>query len=224
MKKIALFSTIILLFLAQMSCTIPVKRAQKLFTKLETEKPVYDAIIVPGIPFQNGQWDSIMKARVLWSVYLYKNHYTQNIIFSGGSVYSPFYESKIMGLYAQELGVQPNHIYYDTLAKHSTENVYYSYILSKKNHFKKIALATDPFQSYLLTSFLRRRFASPIAQVPINFNIIRNINMEAPSIDSMKAFNPHFVSIMNTEKTFKRFKGTLGKQIYYGPDGKLGRL
>ncbi|MCC6447364.1 MAG: YdcF family protein [Chitinophagaceae bacterium] len=207
-----------------MSCTIPLKRAQKLFAKLEIEKPIYDAIIVPGTPFQNGQWDSIMKARVLWSVYLYKNHYTQNIIFSGASVYSPFYESKIMGLYAQELGVQPSHIFYDTLAKHSTENVYYSYILSKKNHFKKIALATDPFQSYLLTSFLRRRFASPIAQVPINFNIIRNINMGTPNIDSMKAFNPHFVSILNAENAFKRFKGTLGKQIYYGADGKLGRL
>ncbi|KXK42955.1 MAG: hypothetical protein UZ11_BCD004001018 [Bacteroidetes bacterium OLB11] len=158
MKKSVFFSSILLLFLAQMSCTIPLKRAQKLFAKLEIEKPIYDAIIVPGTPFQNGQWDSIMKARVLWSVYLYKNHYTQNIIFSGASVYSPFYESKIMGLYAQELGVQPSHIFYDTLAKHSTENVYYSYILSKKNHFKKNCISNRSFSKLSIDKLFTKAF------------------------------------------------------------------
>ncbi len=224
MKKLLLLFTVITMFIFQTSCTIALKRAQKSYAKLEKDKPIYDAIIVPGIPFQNGQWDSIMKARVLWSVFLYKNQYTKNIIYSGSSVYSPFYEAKIMGLYAQELGVAPSHIYYDTLAKHSTENIYYSYILSMKNHFKKIALATDPFQSYFLTSFLKKRFTSPIAQIPVNFDIIKSMSYETPIIDSMKAYNPHFVSILRSEKTLKRFRGTLGKQIYYGPDGKLGRL
>lgn len=207
-----------------LSCAFSLKKSNQAFLKLEKEKPVYDAIIVPGYPFKNGQWDSIMKARVLWSVYLYKNNYTKNIIYSGNAVYSPFYESKIMGLYAQKLGIPTRHILYDTLAKHTTENVYYSYLLSKKNGFKKIALATDPFQSSFMKSYIRKRFASPVEILTINYKVINEMNGTNPSIDSMIAYKEDFKSILSKESFFKRLRGTLGKQIYYGPDGKLGRL
>src|SRR3954465_15046104 len=71
----------------------------------------FDAIIVPGVPFKNGNWDSVMKARVIWSWILYKDGYTKNVIYSGASVYSPYFEGKIMALYAEQLGIPKEHIF-----------------------------------------------------------------------------------------------------------------
>lgn len=206
------------------SCGLAVKRANNLYAKYNTQKPVYDAIVVPGVPYKLGNWDSVMKARVLWSVYLYKNGYAKNIIYSGAAVYSPYYEAIIMGLYAQKMGVPPQHIYYDTLAKHSTENVYYSYKLAKKLGFKSLALATDPFQSALLNTYTKKRFRSPVPHLPIHFETLKTLDQSTPEIDPEIAFKPTFVSIVEQERFFKRLKGTMGKQVYYGPDKVLGKL
>lgn len=75
----------------------------------------------------------------------------KNIIYSGGAVYSPYKESVIMGLFGQKLGIPSKNTFYDTLARHSTENVYYSYLLAKEIGFKSIALGADPFQVSDLT-------------------------------------------------------------------------
>lgn len=206
------------------SCGLAVKRANKLYAKYTTEKPVYDAIIVPGVPYKLGNWDSVMKARVLWSVYLYKNGYAKNIIYSGAAVYSPYYEAIIMGLYAQKMGVPSQHIYYDTLAKHSTENVYYSYKLAKQLGFKSLALATDPFQSALLNTYTKKRFRSPVPHLPIHFETLKTLDQNTPEIDPEQAFKPSFVSIVEQEHFFKRLRGTMGKKVYYGPDKVLGKL
>ncbi len=206
------------------SCSLAIRRADRLYKDAITEKPCYDAIIVPGVPFKNGNWDSVMKARVLWSVYLYKNKFTNNIIFSGAAVYTPFYEAVIMGLYAQKLGVRKEHIYFDTLARHSTENVYYSYLLAKKQGFKSLALATDPFQSALLNAYTKRRFMSPIPHLPINFQIIRAMNQDSHEIDSMLAYKATFVSILTEESFYQRLRGTMGKRVKYGTDKALRKL
>lgn len=219
-----IYHVIFFIMLFFTSCSLAVRRADRLYKEALEKRPVYDAIIVPGIPFQNGRWDSIMKARVLWSVYLYKNNFTRNIIYSGGAVYSRFYESIIMGLYAQKLGVDKSHIFYDTLAKHSTENIYYSYLLAKKLRFKSIAVATDPFQSALLGGYTKRRFRSPIAHLPVNFEVLKTLDQSNPDIDSMRAFRNGFISIYQKERFLKRLWGTLGKQVYYGPDRVLGKL
>ena len=93
-------------------------------SKKKTARDLAHAIIVPGIPFNNGNWDSVMKGRVLWSYVLYKNGYTKNVIYSGSAVYSPYFEAVIMGLYAEQLGIPREHIFCETKARHSTENVY----------------------------------------------------------------------------------------------------
>jgi uncharacterized SAM-binding protein YcdF (DUF218 family) len=216
---ILIFSTILF-----SSCSLAIQRGSRLYKEVLDKKVVYDAIIVPGVPFKNGQWDSVMKARVLWSVYLYQNKLCKNIIYSGSAVYTPFYEAIIMGLYAKQLGVPSEHIFYDTIAQHSTENIYFSYKLAQLNKFKTIAFATDPFQSALLKSFTRKRFSSPIQHIPVQFDIIKQINDKNIQIDSMLAFKNSFVSILEKEKFRARIKGTLGRQIYYGPDKQLRPL
>ena len=189
-------------------------------------KPL-DAIIVPGIPFKNGSWDSIMKARVIWSYILYKDGYTKNIIFSGSSVYSPYYEGIIMSLYAEQLGIPKSHIFYETKARHSTENVFYSYILAKKHGFKSIGLATDPFQSSLLKSFTRKRFGTHIYHLPYVRDSLEQYSHLDPQIDPGPAKAPdNFVSITDNESFWQRLKGTLGKDINWSkyPGGKLEKL
>lgn len=155
-----------------------------------------------------------MKSRVIWSYVLYKHGYAKNIIYSGGAVYSPYYEAKIMGLYGQQLGIPADHIFYDTRAEHSTENVFYSYELARKLGFKTIALATDPFQSSLLKFFTRKRFGTKIIHLPFVVDSLHAYNSINPVIDPSSAIcADSFVSITKRENLWKRIRGTLGKDI-----------
>ena len=148
------------ILLSVWSCITPRKGPARDYKQAAVSIP-FDAVIIPGIPYNGLGWDSVMKARVLWSWILYKNGYAKNIIYSGGAVYTHYKEALIMGLYAQKLGIPKEHIFYDTLAKHSTENVYYSYLLAKRLGFKTLALGTDPFQSFMLRGFTRNGLHHP---------------------------------------------------------------
>jgi len=223
---ITLFASACMTLALLASCITSKKRPKRDLAKATLVKP-FDAIIVPGIPFKNGSWDSVMKARVIWSYVLYKNGYTRNVIYSGSCVYSPYYESRIMGLYAQQLGIPREHIYYETEARHSTENVYYAYLLAQKQGFKSIALATDPFQSSLLRSFTRRRFETEIYHLPFVADTLRAYNHLNPTIDPSSAMAaPDFISITETETFRQRLRGTFGRNIHWRQykNGRVPRL
>lgn len=224
-RKIFILS-IMCISLIQLYGCISSQKGPKRFLLAASYKKPFDAIIVPGIPFKNGNWDTVMKGRVIWAYILYKDGYTKNIIFSGGPVYSPYYESKIMGLYAEQLGIPKEHIFYETKARHSTENVYYSYLLAKKLGFKSLALATDPFQSTLLRGFTRKRFGTPIAHLPFVIDTLKGYNHLAPKIDPEPAKVDDFTSITEEESFWRRFRGTLGKGIDWSAhkDGKVESL
>ncbi|HTM67527.1 MAG TPA: YdcF family protein [Flavipsychrobacter sp.] len=211
-RHIAILFVMLFSLVYQASCITPRRGPQRALVTAGKMK-AFDAIIVPGIPFKNGQWDSVMKSRVLWSYVLYKNGYTKNIIYSGGAVYSPYKEAIIMGLYAQQLGIPKENIFYDTLAKHSTENVYYSYLLAKKLGFKSLALATDPFQSFMLRGFTRKRFGSPIYHIPFVVDSLKAYSYLNPQINPQPAKVENFVSITEKQGFVKRFIGTMGKNI-----------
>ncbi|MEO6833888.1 MAG: YdcF family protein, partial [Chitinophagaceae bacterium] len=122
-----IFVVLILLFFSSCYFLGPSSKAR--FSKAKRNAP-YDAAIVPGLPLKNGNWDTLLKARILWSVYLFKAGIVRNVIYSGSAVYSPYKEGKAMAIYAQALGIPSEHIYVDTLAEHSTENLYYGYELA----------------------------------------------------------------------------------------------
>lgn len=206
-------------------CVTPKKGPRKAFAHAAKLVP-FDAIIVPGVPFNNGAWDSVMKARVLWSYILYKHGYAKNIIYSGAAVYSPYKEAVIMGLYAQKLGIPKEHIFYDTQARHSTENVYYSYLIAKKKGFKKLALATDPFQSFLLKGFTRKRFSTPIYHLPFVTDSLAAYNHLNPQINPISAKVENFTPITEKESFWQRVRGTMGKDIRWSQykNGKLAPL
>lgn len=183
----------------------------------------YDAIIIPGVPFEDSSWSYIMKGRVLWSVYLYQHGYAKNIIYSGSAVYSPYTEGKIMALYAEKLGVKPENIFVEPRAEHSTENVYYGCLIAREKGFKKVALATDRFQSRTLADFLpkiKRKMHINVKSLPMQDELMNTMPHPDPVIDYDLAHVDSFVSLIERESKLKRFWGTLGKNIKYEKESK----
>lgn len=188
----------------------------KTFDKFAQIAP-YDAIIVPGLPFEGDEWSELMKQRVHWSVSLYKRGLTQNIIFSGAAVYTPYCEAEIMCLYAIELGVNPENIFIEDRAEHSSENLYYSYLIGKQNGFKKIALATDPFQNSFLRRFAQKIYLNEVGFLPIVYAQLKQMELTTPIINHNSLRVENFQPLPERESFAVRIKGTMGKYIEYAP-------
>ncbi len=173
----------------------------------------FDAGIVPGVPWVEGGWDTAMKGRVIWAVHLYKRGLVKNLIFSGGSVYSPFYEGKIMCLYAQQMGVPPQHCFAEIQAEHSVENVYYGKRIADSLGFKKVALLTDPFQAALLKGLLKK-YRPHIQRMPFIVDTLQLVNKVSPKIDGSSAMNLGYtLPLWDRETKFERLQGTRGKKV-----------
>ncbi len=195
------------------SCSFSVKTAKKYLDKASIQS--YEMIAVPGVPFTETGWDSTMKARVYWSKYLYDKGIAKNIMYSGSSVATPYYESEIMALYAIAIGIPREHVFTENKAEHSTENLYYVYLKAKRLGFTKIALATDPFQAKQLKRFARVKIDKAVGIIPIVFDTLKAIQpyMINPQIDYKNAINKNFVSLKSRESFWKRLRGTMGKNI-----------
>ena len=208
-------SCLLLAIMLLHACSFSDKTSQQYYKKASTK--TYEMIAVPGVPFTEAGWDSTMKARVYWAKYLYDNGIAKNIMFSGASVGSPYYEGEIMALYAIALGVPQAHVFSEIKAQHSTENLYYVYLKSKKMGFTSLALATDPFQAKQLKRFAREKIGEDVGIIPIVFDTLRKMQpfMINPKIDYQKAFDSNFVSLKSKESFWKRLRGTMGKNIDY---------
>ncbi len=211
------FAGTVLLSALFSSCAFFRPLPAKLYKRALANKP-YDVVIVPGVPFNGKEWDTKMKGRVIWADYLIKNGIAKNVIFSGAAVYTPYVEAKIMALYAEALGTPKEHIYTEEKAEHSTENIYNSYVLAKKLGFTNIAVATDPFQSNLLTRFTKKRFKLPITHIPFLIKILKKIDDVYPVIDPSSAKVENFKPITETQTKRYRWRGTRGKNIVFEPE------
>ncbi|HMK05150.1 MAG TPA: YdcF family protein [Ferruginibacter sp.] len=202
--------------LALSSCSFSPRTTKRLFDKASVR--TYDIIVVPGGTYHPSGWDSILKGRVYWSKFLYDKGIAKNIMYSGSSVASPYYEGEIMKMYAIAIGIPAEHIFTELKAEHSTENLYYSYHKAKKLGFDKIALATDPYQAKQLRSFAKLRISRDIDIIPIIFDTLRAMQstMTNPVIDHQMAYNDNFVPLKTRESFWKRLKGTMGKNIDHG--------
>lgn len=204
-----LLSFILILFLS--SCAM-INRSPKKLYKRALKKAPYDVAIVPGVPYNGGDWDRIMRGRVLWAIHLYNKGIVKNIIFSGGAVYSPYAEGDIMVLYAEQIGVPREHIFAETEAEHSVENVYYSAKMAYSLGFKSIVLTTDPFQTALLKRFLKRKYDPNIAKMPFIIDVLSTIDTAQYKIDPSSAYRENFVSIVERQSKFQRFRDTAGRK------------
>ncbi|MBY0427144.1 MAG: YdcF family protein [Cytophagales bacterium] len=174
----------------------------------------YDAIIVPGIPYDGTQWSKIMKARVFWAVYLYKKGIAKNVIFSGAAVYTPYIEAVTMGLFAEQLGIPKENIIYESKAEHSVENMYYGYKLAQKQGLNRVAIATDPFQAKSLAAFAQR-YKINVGTIPIVFDTMHVVATSDPVIDASKAKVENFTAITDRQNFIERLGGTFGDGIQW---------
>ena len=208
--RFILYSHIFLILALVMSHCSFTRYANKSYEKAKEEKP-FDVVIVPGVPYDTAS-DFVMKMRVYWAKYLYDSGFTKNVIFSGSAVYTPYTEGIIMKIMADSLGIPSDHTFSETKAEHSTENVYYSWKMAKDMGFKKIAVASDPYQSGLLRSFFKKQCPG-IKAIPIIFGAMDINSKRLPVIDPSRAYKKDFVSIMEREGFWQRLRGTLGRRV-----------
>lgn len=181
----------------------------------ESKKNPYDIVIVPGVPFEDSTWSWTMKGRIYWSKYLYDNGITKNVIYSGSAVYTPYIEGEIMALYGIALGIPAENVFSETLAEHSTENVYYSYKKARKLGFERIALATDQFQAKMLKRFTKKIVSSEVGIIPFVVDTLKALQptMTDPEIDYKDAFVNNFTALPEKVSFRERFRGTRGLDI-----------
>jgi uncharacterized SAM-binding protein YcdF (DUF218 family) len=152
----------------------------------------YDVVIVPGVPYNAIRVNQIYKARMLWAKWLYDRKIAKNIIFSGAAVHSPYVEAETMKIMADSMGIPAEHTFAEKRAEHSTENVDYSIQLARSLGFKKIAVATDPFQSHFIRRFIEKCRINvalvpfPLQMMPIYYK--KNV----PKINAGSAFKKNF--------------------------------
>src|SRR3989344_789328 len=197
----------ILFILSLQSCMFFGARQNKHYKSVEQIKPV-DVIIVPGLPLYNGQCDTLLKARIIWSNFLYKKGITNNILYSGNAVYTKWKEGPSMALFATQLGIKPENILIDTIAEHSTENLYYGYLQAKQMGYKTIAVATDPFQCALLQKFALKNFKEEIYFLPIIYDSIRNEMKIQLTIDTTINTALNFIPLEQRQDYKERLNGT----------------
>lgn len=210
LKVILYLHAIVLVALLLGHCSFS-NYAKKSFEQAKKDRP-FDVIIVPGVPFEKESTNDVMKMRIYWAKYLYDSGFTLNIIFSGASVYSPYVEGIVMKIMSDSLGIPREHTFSETKAEHSTENVYYSWKMAKRLGFKKIALATDPYQAGLLRHFVKK-YCEGMASIPIVYGVMNIDTKVLPVIDYNAAFVKDFVSIVDRQGFWERFRRTRGSRV-----------
>jgi uncharacterized SAM-binding protein YcdF (DUF218 family) len=210
LKVVLFFHLFLIVAMVSVHCTFQHYATQS-YEAAVKEIP-FDAVIVPGVPYEDTTMNIIYKARVYWAKYLYDSGYTKNIIFSGSAVYTPYYESRTMKLYAEALGVPEENIYTEERAEHSSENVYYSWKLANKLGFSKIALATDSYQSGMLRGLIKR-YTPGVMSIPIQFEKIDPRNKTLPPINPSTAKVDSFTPLPERESFWERWQGTMGKRV-----------
>lgn len=175
----------------------------------------YDMVVIPGVPFEDGKWSKIMRGRIYWSKYLYDKGVAKNIMYSGSAVYTPYIEAEIMAIYAEAIGIPKEHIFIETRAEHSTENIFYSYKKARKLGFKTVALASDPFQAKMLSGYTHEFVSEDIGIIPFVVDTLSALHskMKDPDIDYQKAFVPNFVSLPDRQSWWERLRGTRGLHV-----------
>ncbi len=172
----------------------------------------YDVIIVPGFPYDPDSSNGMLVERLKWANYLYKNGYAKNIIFSGAAVHSPYIEAEIMRLYAINLDIPKSHLFTETRAEHTTENLYFSNILAKKLGFNSVAFATQTAQASFMKGF-NRKWKLHVQMLPMVYSCIADSNVKFTSIDASSAFVANFIPLNEREGTIKRLMGTRGHKV-----------
>jgi len=179
-----LFGGIILFLISVLaSCNLE-KKSTRAYNRAMKHAP-YDVIIVPGYQYITDTSDRnriLLNVRLFWAKELYDKGIAKNIIFSGSSVHTAYAEGELMKLYAKALGIPEKHVFVENKALHTTQNLSYSYRMAKKMGFKKMAVATDPYQ-FSYTSIFAWMKAPGAKMLPFPLDAIKTYIKPLPDID-----------------------------------------
>jgi uncharacterized SAM-binding protein YcdF (DUF218 family) len=179
----------------------------------------FDVIVVPGFPYHPDEIPSILNLRIRWARYLFNAGLTKNIIFSGSAVYTPYIEGIALKIISDSLGIPSDHTFSETQAEHSIENVFYSMKLARKMGFRRIGVATDPFQAKMLEPLIAK-YCADIEIVPIVYSKIRSDRYDIPRINPTEALADNFVSLRERETRTQRQMGTKGRRIAHDAEAE----
>jgi uncharacterized SAM-binding protein YcdF (DUF218 family) len=185
-------SKLLLFFLlaAIQSCSLEKRVAT--FNKRSLKQAPFDAIIVPGYPFDAASNSILFNVRMFFAKDLYEKGITRNIIFSGAATHTHFEEGQIMKTFADSLGIPPDHSFVEPKALHSNQNAVYGRKLAKQLGFKNVVVATDPYQFSYMTLLLK--IYTPRMKI-VSFKPMEMpvYNKELPAIDTSSLIIPNFV-------------------------------
>lgn len=208
------FLPLLLLFFLQ-DCKLYYKKfytePNECLSKARHKKP-YDVIIVPGYPSDSGKINIVLSERIRWAAYLYRNGYTKNIIFSGAAVYTPYVESKVMKLYALQLGLPDAILFTETKAEHTTENLYYSCLMAQELGFKKIGFASQTAHTSFMKTF-PKRYGLTCDMLPTIVDSLNTIPHQFEHVKAQEAYVPDFISIEKRQSKIQRLRGTRGHKV-----------
>ncbi len=194
MKRLAFFLLCVIVATVMNSCGLINRLASNAHDSYLLTAP-YDVIIVPGTPFDSTGVNQIYKARMLWAKWLFDRKIAKNIIFSGSAVRTPYIEGQSMKIMADSMGIPSENTFVESRAEHSSENVDFGIRLARQLGFKKIAVATDPFQSHFIRRFLDA-CKIKVALVPFPLQMMSLYHKRTvPRIDASDAFVKNFVPI-----------------------------
>jgi hypothetical protein len=183
----------------------------RLYAEAKRIRP-FDAIIVPGVPYENESTARAMTVRIFWAKLLYDSGYTRNIIFSGAAVHSPYVEGIAMKIMADSLGIPPDHTFSETRAEHSTENAWYGWKMARRLGFQKIGLATNTVQSSILENFMHS-YCPDVKLIPVVSSVLNRSDYSIPKIDARSAYVKDFVSLSERQGIWERLRGTMGRRV-----------
>jgi len=188
--------------------------AQFSTVKAQNVEPVYDAVIIPGFPYEPGEkMNAIYRMRLAWAYELYNTGRTKHIILSGGAVHSPFVEAEIFALYLMEAGIPAEALILERNAEHSMENVFYSMEIAQRHGFEKVAVATDFWQSGMIITIgkLYGHDLSEVDFLPAKFSIVnRYWKSFEYDIDDQLAMVDTFTPLVDRKDKETRKRGTHG--------------
>lgn len=194
------------LLLAIAGCNV-VKIAKRMYAEGIAKAP-YDVVIVPGIRYDTAQQvTNGFNARIIWAKMLLERGAAKNVIFSGAACYSPYIEGKALAMQAIAAGIPAEHVFTETKAEHSKENVYYSWLLAKKLGFAKVALAADPYQAFFLEGFIETNLPE-MGILPMTVDSLKKLYLPLPPIDASPAFVKDFMPLNKRESFSTRIRHT----------------
>lgn len=189
------------------------KRNAKAMLTQSTINGPYDVIIVPGLPYEPDKTNTLFKVRMLWAKALYDKGVARNIIFSGGAVHTCWQEGTVMKTMADSMGINPANTFAELRAEHSNQNVYYGYKMATQLGFKKVAVATDQFQDFFLSSYINKRLPQ-VARLPLpvdSFPVYSN--MQLPHIDATCARVDSFIPLNKRKSRIERLRTSWGDEV-----------